>query len=272
MIYTPKPYQITDIKKLTSDVNLFKVKCNLNPMPGQFIEVSVPGIGECPLASCSYNKNYIDMLVKRVGNVTTALFQLKKGDSVFIRGPYGNGFSINKLKNKNLVLIAGGTGIAPVTSLIEYAEKNKKQFKNISIYFGFMDENYILLKDRIKRWEKIFKIIITLNKPLNHSKKYETGFIHETFEKYKPEIKNAIALLCGPEIMMQPSTNKLISLGLKLNKIYWSTERRMECGIGSCGRCQIQDLYVCRDGPIFRYDIIKPKLDNESSANSQILV
>ncbi len=308
-MYEPTPYKIIEIKEYTEDIKLFRIKCDLNPLPGQFFEVSIPGIGECPLASCSYNKEYVDLLIKKVGNVTSAMFQCKIGDTIYIRGNYGNGWPIKKLIGKNLILIAGGTGLAPITSMIEYIEQNRKQFKNIKIYFGFRNENYILLKERIKKWKAKFDLTITLDREnsvynpacfnsqihnLNFlsvknsktlgiltpsslhnkiSKQEEficqTGFIHELLAKDKLLINDTIALMCGPEIMMQCSTDKLISQGLKSNKIYWSTERRMECGFGSCGRCQIQDLYCCKDGPIFRYDIIKPKLDNEESANKK---
>jgi len=101
----------------------------------------------------------------------------------------------------------------------------------------------------------------------NDNLKCEIGFVHEILAKHSPNLKNTIALMCGPEIMMQCVSDNLILKGLKENRIYWSLERRMECGFGSCGRCQLQDVYVCKDGPIFRYDIIKPKLDNEESAN-----
>lgn len=263
-MYTPKPYKITGITNYTEDVKLIRIKSNLNPMPGQFIEVSIPGIGECALASCSYNNSYIDMLTRNVGNVTSAIFSLKKGDTIYIRGPYGKGFPLEQLKDKNLILISGGTGIAPITSLIEYIEKHRENFKEIYIYFGFRSELYILLKERLKKWKKKFKLFITLDQK---TKGYENGFIQDIIEKHKPEIKNSIALLCGPEIMMQKSTDKLISKGIKQNNIYWSMERRMECGFGSCGRCQIQDVYVCKDGPVFRYDFIKPKIENEESSN-----
>lgn len=271
-MYSSKPYKIKEIITYAEDIKLFRMKCNLNPMPGQFIEASIPGIGECPLASCSYNKSCIDMLTRKVGNVTSVMFQLKKGDEVFIRGPHGNGWPIKKLKNKNLILIAGGTGIAPITSLIEYIEKNRKQFRNVSIYFAFRDDKYILLKDRIKIWKKKFHLKITLDKRLEKSDELQCqiGFIQDTIFKDKPELKNSVAVMCGPEGMMQCATDKLIFMGLPQNKIFWSTERRMECGLGSCGRCQIQELYVCKDGPVFRYDIIKPKLDNEKSSNEVI--
>jgi anaerobic sulfite reductase subunit B len=269
---TQTPYKITEIKNYTSDIKLFRVKCNMSPLPGEFIEASIPGIGECPLASCSYNKTYIDMLTRNAGNVTSAIFQKKTGEEIFIRGPLGKGWPLKKLKNKNLILVAGGTGLAPITSMIEYIEKNRNLFKEIYIYLGFRNENYILLKDRLENWKKKFNLIISLDKKIMKTDKFkcEIGFVHEVLAKHNPELKNTIALLCGPEIMMDCVTNKLIGKGLKPNKIYWSLERRMECGFGSCGRCQLQDVYVCKDGPIFRYDIIKPKIDNENSANEVI--
>ena len=268
MLYNSKKYKIENIKKESSDVKLIKVKCNLNPSPGRFFEISIPGIGECPLASCIYDKNHINILLKNAGNVTSQIFNLEKNDYLYIRGPYGNGFPIEKLKNKNLILVAGGTGIAPITSMINYIEKNKKDFKKIFIYFGFRDKENILLKEKIKKWKKIFNVYVGLSEK-NDYPECEKGFIEEIIKNHKPEINNTIAVLCGPEIMMQCVTSELNKEGLQNNKIYWSMERRMECAFGSCGRCQIQDLYVCKDGPVFRYDIIKPRLDNEGSCEKR---
>jgi anaerobic sulfite reductase subunit B len=268
MTYLPKEYELTNVKKYTNDVKLFKVKCNKNPEPGQFIEVSIPGIGECPLASCSYNPEYVELLTRNAGNVTSAMFNSLSKSSLFIRGPYGKGFPVEELKNKNLILIAGGTGIAPITSLINYIEKNRKDFKKIIIYFGFRDEKNILLKDKISKWNKKFKVHICLSDDPNN-KNYESGFINELMKKHKPETKNSVFLLCGPEIMMDVATKHLNKCKITNNRIYWSLERRMECGFGSCGRCQLQDMYVCKDGPIFRYDKIKSRLDNENSAHKK---
>lgn len=266
MTYKPTPYKIESIKTYTPQVKLFKIKSKLNPSPGTFLEVSVPGIGEAPLASCSHSSTHIELLTKNAGNVTSGIFNLKKGDKIFMRGPYGHGFPISKLKNKNLILIAGGTGIAPITSMINYIEQNRKDFKKIFIYFGFRDEENILLRERIKKWGEIFEVHVGLSSDPN-SHDYEKGFINTIIENHKPSIQDTCAILCGPEMMMKVATKELNLLGIKNSKIYWSLERRMECAFGSCGRCQIQDLYVCKDGPIFRYDKIKPRLDNENSSN-----
>jgi anaerobic sulfite reductase subunit B len=265
MTYLPKKYKIENIKQYTPDVKLFKVKCNINPMPGTFLEVSMPGIGECPLASCSYSKNYLFLLTRNAGNVTSAMFNAKKQTPIFIRGPYGKGFPVEKIKNKNLVLVAGGTGIAPITSLISYIEQNRKLFGEIYIYFGFRDEKNILLKEQIDLWKKKFNVFLALSND-EKTKLYEKGFVHELIKKHPPK-KDSIALLCGPEIMMSAVSKELNSIGIENNKIYWSLERRMECAFGSCGRCQIQDVYVCKDGPVFTYDEIKPRLDNENKSN-----
>jgi len=269
-MYNPTPFKITDVRKLTEDIRVLRVKTRINPAPGQFFEVSILGMGECPLASCSYNKDYVDILIRNVGRVTSSIFKLKKGDDILIRGPYGNGFPLEKMKKKNLIMIAGGTGIAPVTSAIDYVEQNRKDFGEVEIYFGFKNKEYILLKDRIKEWKKKFKVVLCLDNP-EKEWKGEKGFLCDALPKYlkKPNIKNAIALLCGPEVMMETATKNLNSLGLENNKIYWSLERRMECAMGNCGRCLIQDVYVCKDGPIFKYDEIKRKIENEEKSNEE---
>lgn len=261
--FSSKQYKIINTRQLTENVRLIRVKSDINPMPGQFFQVSIPGIGECPLASCSYNNKFIDILLKNAGNLSSQIFKMKTNESISIRGPYGNGFPIEKIKNKNIIIIAGGTGIAPVASFIEYIDKNRKDFKDIFIYFGFRDDKNILLKDRINKYKKKFKLRIALSETRIHE--YEKGFVQDIMDKHKPETENTVALLCGPEPMMYAVTQELKKLEIKNNNIFWSMERRMECGFGSCGRCQIQDLYVCRDGPVFSYDIIKPRLDNEES-------
>jgi len=255
-----KEYKIEKTKRIRDDMALFRIKCDLNPQPGQFLEVSVPGIGECPLASCSYSKNYVELIVKKVGNVTSALFQLNAGDLVSIRGPYGKGFPVGKLGNRELILASGGTGIVPISSLIDYCDKSG--IRNITAYLSFRNEEYIPIKDKLIKWKRKFNIIICLDQ--TNDKNYRQGFVQDIITKTG---KNPIVLLCGPEVMMKAVTEKINKLGLENNKIYWSIERRMECGMGSCGRCLLQDIYVCKDGPVFRYDKIKSRLDNEEASN-----
>lgn len=268
-MYNPLPFKITSAKDINKEVKLFRIKTKMNPSPGQFFEVSVPGVGECPLASCSYDEKNLDILIKKTGSVTSEIFNLKKGANLFIRGPYGKGFPIEEFKGKNLVMIAGGTGIAPVTSLIDCIEKRRKEFGKIKIYFGFRSKEFILLKEKIEQWKKKFDVVVMLDKS-EKGWKGEVGFISDLLLKTKPGIKDYLAVLCGPEIMMETATKALNSLGIGDAKIYWSMERRMECAIGNCGRCLIQDVYVCKDGPVFRYDFLKSRLDNENSNNKEV--
>jgi anaerobic sulfite reductase subunit B len=268
MVFLPKPYKIESSEIITDNVKLIRVKSDMNPTPGKFFEVSIPGVGEAPLASCSYDDKNLDILIRNAGNVTSKLFELSKGDEIFIRGPYGKGFPLEELKGHNLILVAGGTGIAPVTSLIDYIEKNKNDFGEIIIYFGFRNEENILLKDKIKKWSKLFKVQICLDETSDNSSCVK-GFVNEVIERQIPSFdkQKTRALMCGPEIMMEAVSKTLNGFGVKNNQIYWSMERRMECAFGSCGRCLIQDVYVCKDGPVFRYDFIKSKLENEERSN-----
>ncbi len=263
MAYEPRKFKVKNIKSYSPEVKMFRVETDMNPLPGQFFQVSLLGKGESALASCSFSENYVDILVRRVGNVTGSLFKLKRGDNLFIRGPYGNGYDIEKLKGKNLVLVAGGTGMAPITSLIEYLEKNREKFGEVSIYFAFRDERHILLADRINRWKKIFRIELALdgeNKKVGARKGPVANLIWSDIKSPG----NTAAVLCGPEPMMEAVSRKLNEIGIDNSNIYWNMERRMECALGSCGRCLIEDVYVCHDGPVFRYDMIKEKIENEA--------
>ena len=185
MAFLPKTYKIEEMQKINKNVKLIKIKSNINPFPGKFFEVSIPGVGEAPLASCSYDDKYLNILMRRAGNVTSRIFELDKGDEIFIRGPYGRGFPINELKGHDLIFVAGGTGIAPVTSFIEYVEKNRKDFGQIFIYFGFKNQDRILLKDRVKKWSKEFKVHVCLDEQGNDAKCY-TGFVNDIIDKQKP--------------------------------------------------------------------------------------
>lgn len=264
--YLPNEYGIKGIDQYTEDVKLFTIACPICPKPGQFFEVMIPGVGEGPFASCSYENEVVEILMRRVGKVTTEIFKYKAGESMWIRGPYGKGFPIEELKGKNIIMVAGGTGVAPITSMIHYVELNRKDFGKVYIYFGFRDEEHVLLEKRIALWKSLFHLNVGLSHdPDTH--KYERGYVNEIMEKHKPPIEHTVALLCGPEGMMKAVTDELHHLGITNSKVYWSLERRMECAFGSCGRCQLQDLYVCKDGPVFRYDVIKPRLDNENWSN-----
>jgi len=264
-----KPYlaRIIEIFRETNTIKTFKFKFldkNLKDSfmftPGQFIQVSVFGTGEIPLTICSspFYTKFFQISVRRVGNVTNALFDLKKGDIIGIRGPYGNGYPINQLMYKDIVLVAGGIGFPPIKSLIEYILHRRDNFGHLWLLYGARNPEDIVFKKELIKWkkEKDFNILITVDKAIP-GWKGNVGVVTNLFDKVKIHNKNTVGITCGPPIMMKFVTQEFKTLGFKDDQIYLSMERLMHCGIGKCGHCNIGKKYVCKDGPVFRYDELK---------------
>lgn len=248
--YVPKQYSVLNVIKETSDTSTFRVNCKLKHMPGQFVMVSLLGIGECPISIASYSK-YIDLSIRNVGNVTNAIHKLKKGNKVFIRGPLGNGYPMEKFYNKNIILIGGGTGVAPLKGVVEYILAKRGKFKDLDIFLGYRSPYNILFKRDFKEWKK-FNFYITVDEA-DRKWKRDVGLITKLIEKSKPSSKNSIVIICGPPIMIKFVVKTLRKFGFKDEQIYMSLERLMKCGIGKCGHCLIKGRYVCKDGPVFNY-------------------
>jgi anaerobic sulfite reductase subunit B len=257
--YIPKKAKIIDVRDETPDIKFIRVKHGIKHDPGQFIELSILGYGEITLGITSHSDKHLDLYVRNVGNTTNALHNLKKGNDVFIRGPYGKGFPMKKMKGKSLVIIGGGTGVVPLKSVIEYVKKDRYNYHGVNIYLGFRDYENIIFKKEIKELSKKFNLKITLDKK---DKRWSgsVGQITKLIEKAKIDEGSKI-LLCGPPIMMKFVIETLHNKGIKDNDIYVSYERMMSCGIGKCGHCMIKGIYVCKDGPVFRYDYAKDLID-----------
>ena len=256
MIYKPKRVKVKNVKKLVEGLKLIRVKSKLNPKPGQFLQVYIPNIGECPISSASYNKNYIDFLINNVGNVTNKLYNIKKNNYIFIRGPYGKGYPLARIKGKDLVIIAGGCGIAPLRALMEYSNKHRLDFKQLYIFLGFRNPSLILFKNEINKWSKKYNVEITVDKR-DKNWKGNVGLITSILEKSKLNSHDKIVMMCGPPIMIKFVVEKLKKSGFKDEQLYVNLERHMKCGIRKCGHCMIRGKYVCEDGPVFRYDEVK---------------
>jgi len=252
--YLPKLVKIIKVVKETSDTKTFTIDFKAKHDPGQFVEVSVLGIGEAPISACSYSKKYMDLCIRNVGNVTNAISKLKKGDKLGIRGPYGFGYPMHYMINNNITIIAGGTGVAPVRSVIEYIEQNRADFKDVEIFFGFRTPYDMLFKKGIARWQKKFNVHLTVDKPTKEWK-YNKGVVTNLLTNLSNE--NKVVVTCGPPIMIKFVIQTLEKLRFHDDQIYVSYERRMKCGIGKCGHCMIKGVYVCKDGPVFRYDIVR---------------
>jgi anaerobic sulfite reductase subunit B len=255
--YIPKPAKITMFRRESPDCFLIRLDVKTDYNPGQFFQVSLPGIGEAPISVASYSRDFLDLNIREVGNVTKALAGLKKGDTLFIRGPYGKGYPMEKLFGKNLLIIGGGSGVAPLKGLISYVDKHKSNFSDVVLYFGFRTPDDVLFKDDMRQWKKKYQLNMSVDKNPKHAAiACDVCFITNLVEKAKLQPENKAVFVCGPPIMMKIVIDALSSKGFKEDQIYISTERLMSCALGVCGHCMIHGKYTCLDGPVFRYDEI----------------
>ncbi|MBT4540479.1 anaerobic sulfite reductase subunit AsrB [Candidatus Woesearchaeota archaeon] len=257
--YLPKKVKIIKIMNETDDTKTFRVSFKIDHDPGQFVNVSVLGIGEAPISFSSHSNKFVDLCIRNVGNVTNAIHKKKIGDYLWIRGPYGKGYPMKKFHNKDIILVGGGTGVAPLIGAVDYIEQNLNKFDNVKLFFGFRHDKAILFKRNFKKWGKLFDFDFTLDCK-SKELKCNTGVITKLIEK--ADIKsNTIAIVCGPPIMIKFAVKSLLTKGIKEENIYISFERLMSCGIGKCGHCEVGGKYVCKNGPVFSYDIAKNMTD-----------
>ncbi len=227
--------------------------------PGQFVQISVPGIGEAPISICSSSDKHLQLNIREVGNVTSALSKIKKGDKVFLRGPYGKGYPVKEIKGNNLVLVGGGCGVAPLKGVLDYIEAHRSDYKEIFLFVGYRSPDDIIFKREIETWQKKYNLHVTVDKNQHGDFCYtaKEGFITQALDDAKISNENIVAMLCGPPLMMNKVIEILQKKGFHDDQIFISAERLMYCAIGICCHCMIRDKYTCLDGPVFRYDEIK---------------
>ncbi len=253
--YLPAKAKISKITEECEGIKTFRISHSLKHEPGQFVEISVLGIGECPISMCSSSDKHLDLCIRDVGNVTHKIHTLKPEDSVFIRGPYGTGYPMKEMKGRDLIIIGGGTGTAPLRAVLEHIEQNRKSYNDVQTFLGFRSPSDILFKSDMKRWEKAFNLNITVDKA-DKGWKGPVGVVTLLLEKAKLN-KDAVVITCGPPIMIKFVIETLKKKGFRDEQIYVSLERLMYCGIGKCGHCMMGNKYICKDGPVFRYDKVK---------------
>ena len=237
-----------------------KIQKNFIFKLGQCIMLSLFGIGECMFAICSSPtlKDFIEISVMKHGKVTSEIHNLKTGDVVGIRGPYGNSFSLEKWKDKNLVFIGGGIGQAPLRSVINYVLDNRNTYGKLDIIYGARTSKDLCYKNDFSNLKKRKDVDIYLSVDQEEDGwKDFVGFVPDNLLRVKPSPENTIAITCGPPIMISFVIKNLKKIGFADDQIFTTLEMRMKCGIGKCGRCNIGNLYVCKDGPVFSYEQLK---------------
>ncbi len=270
-LYLPEKAFIRKIEKFTDFENFYRLELAsgkpLGHVPGQFVQVSLLGIGEAPISISSppSNDNLFDLCVRRVGNVTNKLHTLKEGDHIWIRGPYGRGYDYDiqeKMAGKHLLFIAGGIGYAPLRSMINMVIRNNKNYKKITILYGCKTPAERMYKAELEKIENAgenIELMETVDNPYPDWKK-NVGVITTLIPKVKIEDPaEIIAAIVGPPVMYKFVILSLIKISVPKENIYMSLERRMKCGIGKCGHCQMGGIYVCQEGPVFNFGFLENK-------------
>ena len=263
--YLPSPVRIKNVEIATEDKSLRTFELEfINPqdaeafryLPGQFAELSLPGYGESPIgiaSSPTEGKNLL-FTVSRAGLVTTRLHSLKEGDVMGVRGPLGHPYPLQEMEGKNIVILAGGYAVTTLRSTMVWLlhPDNRPKYKDITFIYGARTPGMLLYLDTIEQWEQRddVNIHITIDKEVPGWDKH-VGFVPQIAEKVSPSPDNAVALICGPPVMIRFTQPVLDNLGWTSDQIVMSLENRMKCGIGICGRCNVGPYYVCKDGPVF---------------------
>ncbi len=257
----PNPCKILSVYRESAQEWTFRVETNTEVDHGQFMQLSIPKIGECPISVSSQGQGWLEFTIRSVGKVTNVIFSKEAGDTLFLRGPYGKGWPMDQFERKSLVVITGGTGLAPVRSLLNMCLENPDYAKDVYTINGFKNEEGIVFKKELEAWRKNFHSIYTLDNDRKDG--WQTGMV-TAFVKDIPwesfEGDYAVAVV-GPPPMMKFTGLELLKNGVDPEKIWMSFERKMSCAIGKCGHCRIDETYVCLDGPVFPYTVARDLVD-----------
>ncbi|MFH1283167.1 MAG: FAD/NAD(P)-binding protein [bacterium] len=262
-IYKPIKAKLEKIIDETSNIKTFVLKPEekFSFATGQFVELDLPGFGEAPFtpSSSPLDTKSLEITIMKTGRVTSKLHQLQgNGEVVGIRGPYGKGYPLENMYGKELLILGGGVGLAPLRSLIYALLAQKDKFKKIILCYGARTPQDIVYKDLLKEWKKTKELEIhqSIDKPADGWSD-TVGVVTVLLKNLKVDVKNSCAIVCGPPIMMKFGTLELLKMKYPEDQIYLSMEKNMSCGFGKCGHCQMGKYFVCKDGPVFTYDMIK---------------
>ncbi|MBL7160815.1 MAG: FAD/NAD(P)-binding protein [Candidatus Aenigmarchaeota archaeon] len=253
----PRKVKVLDVQQEAPDISTLTLDCHSRCVPGQFVQVSLLGVGECPLSIASHSEKYMKLTVQGVGTVTKALCKLKKGDHLYIRGPYGKGYPLKKYRGSSLILVGAGCGVAALKSVIDYVESHRKDYKDVFLFFGYRYAKSIAYKKQATEWKKKFNLRIALSREKTKScLQWDQGHVTDLLKKEKLGPEKTAAFVCGPLRMINDTVKILKKKGFADTQIYMATERLMYCGTGACCHCMIRGKLACTDGPVFRFDEI----------------
>jgi len=261
--YVPRMARILEAEQMTETERFFRLQMEGEPLryePGQFVGVTVFGVGEAPISICSSptQGDVFELTVRSVGMVTDALKTFKKGDRLGIRGPFGNRFDYEGMKGQDILFVAGGLGLAPTRSLIRYVLDKRKDYGEVTILVGAREPKWLLFRNELDEWVKRrdVKTHVTVDR-CGPEWKGCVGVITRLFQKIKMDPARTFAVIVGPPVMFKFTVLEALAGGVPEHRIICSLERHMKCGVGKCGHCQIRGIYVCREGPVFTYEQVK---------------
>jgi len=263
-LYQPTLAELVKIEQLTENEKLFTLYLDggrdLGHKAGQFVEVSVFGVGEAPISvtSSPARNGTFELCVREAGDVTGALHRMEPGSTVGIRGPFGNGFPVDRMRGKDLLFAPGGLGLAPLRSLINQALDERESFGRVIILYGAKTPTELLFKDELAQWEARddVEFHVTVDRG-DASWTGNVGVITTLFPKITVNPRNTVAVTVGPPVMYRFVLMEFLGKGIQDGRIFLSLERKMKCGLGKCGHCQINNVYVCQKGPVFSYAQLK---------------
>ena len=261
--YRPWPARITSITDLTATEKLFefrlideRIRDAFSHEPGQFVELSIFGVGEAPISisSSPTKRGFIELTVRRAGTFTEVLHTMQCGDIVGLRGPFGRGFPVDEMRGHDILLVAGGLGIAPLRSLINNIHDERSEFGKVTIIYGSKNPSEVMFRQQFEMWRhrKDFDLHLTVDHP-DDTWDGEVGVVTKPFAHLALDASNTYGALCGPPVMYRFAIDEMRKKNISYDRIYVSFERHMKCGMGKCGHCQIGHQYVCIDGPVFNY-------------------
>ena len=264
-IFTPITARIKDVRPMTALEKLFTIELpdglSLDHRPGQFVEVSVLGVGEAPISissSPSRSNGTFELCVRKAGDLTGVLHTLKAGQTIGVRGPFGHGFPFEGFRGKDILFAPGGLGLAPLRSLINQVLDERGKYGRVTILYGAKHPSELLFMDEVAEWRARgdVDVRLTVDRPddvwMGH-----VGVITTLFPQVQVYARNTVAIVCGPPVMYRFVLMELLGKGIPEGNIWLSLERRMKCGVGKCGHCQINNVYACQSGPAFAYADIK---------------